>query len=95
MNSCSLDANITLNDSCVLKISYGATIQFILGFAIMVTNIILVLGFTKKKQLTKTTFIFLSHLGTSDVLFGFLMAFRTFVVVMSPNYMQIIYVKGS
>ncbi len=74
--------NCTLETNAPSRSKNGVIIvnhlMFIVGLAIGITNIILVLGFTKKKELTKTSFVFLSNLGISDVLFGFTFASRVF-----------------
>ncbi len=91
MNIYHTDTNATLNDSKSLTTSSpAAKIRLILGLAVIATNITLVFGFTKKKQFTKTTFIFLSNLGTSDISFGFFMALGSIVMVTSQNHTQII-----
>ena len=89
MNVSPAETNTTLSDS--LSMSFPAIkVQMILGFAVVVTNTILVFGFTKEKQFTKTTFIFLSNLATSDILFGFLSALRGIVTTTSPDQTQIV-----
>ncbi len=89
MNVSLAETNTTLSDS--LSMSFPAIkVQMILGFAVVVTNTILVFGFTKEKQFTKTTFIFLSNLATSDILFGFLSALRGIVTTTSPDQTQIV-----
>ena len=89
MNICHSDTNTTLNDSLTTSSSAGK-IRLILGLAVIATNITLVFGFTKKKQFTKTTFIFFSNLGTSDISFGFFMALGGIVMATSRNHTQII-----
>ena len=62
------------------------TVTIILGFAIAVMNIILVSWFTKQRQFTKTTFIFLCCLGSSDVVYGFAIAVRGILIYIVPQY---------
>ncbi len=62
----------------------GLAALAILGLAIAVTNIILVCWFTKKRELTKISYIFLSSLGTSDVLYGFGFAARPILLLTVP-----------
>ncbi len=91
MNICHSDTNTTLDDSNVLSTgSLAFTIQMIIGFAMVLINIILVLGFTKERQYTKTTVIFLSNLAVSDILFGFLAVLRLIAIATASDYTQMI-----
>ncbi len=89
MNICTSNKNATFDDSKITN-SPALQIQFIMGCAMVITNIILVLGFTKKKQFTETTFIFLSTLGASDIIFGFLPMVKFIAIAMASNHTQII-----
>ena len=89
MNICTLNKNAILDDSNTIN-SPALQIQFIMGCAMVITNIILVLGFTKEKQFMKTTFVFLSHLGASDIIFGFLPVAKFIATATASNHTQII-----
>ncbi len=49
------------------------------GCIVTIVNIFLVLMFTKKRHMTKTTFIFLGSLASSDIAFGFNLVVRGFL----------------
>ncbi len=55
------------------------------GCLIFVTNIILGFTFTRKRQLTKSTFVFLTNLALSDVLYGLVIGIRPLLSYISQH----------
>ncbi len=72
------------------KSNIFSIIQIIIGGTIAITNIILISGFIKKKQLTKISYVFLSSLGVSDVLFGFTIALRSLCILLDVPYLDVV-----
>ncbi len=65
-------------------------IQMLMGIAVIVVNIILVIWFTKKRQFTETTFVFLINLGISDILVGVLTVLKIIAIAIASNQAQIL-----
>ncbi len=77
MNNTSNSTNITRSDVGETVINHVERVFSILfttaGSIFCLTNIFLVLYFTRRNQFTKTTFIFLCHLALSDITLGLCM----------------------
>ena len=83
-------ANSTFETVGAVKNPFIYIAHTIVGCAIGIMNIILVFGFTKKKELTKISFIFLSNLGISDVMFGFVIALRSIFFLIDVHYLDVV-----
>ncbi len=87
MTNSTLEAGTETDDT---KIIFLSIIQIIIGGTIAITNIILISGFFKKKQMTKISYVFLSSLGFSDVLFGFTIALRSLCILLDVQYLDVV-----
>ena len=77
------DMSINLNNSKNFVLLFLIPACF--GCLIFVTNIILAFSFTHKRQLTKSTFVFLTNLALSDVLYGLVVAVRPLLSYISQQ----------
>ena len=72
--------NTTFNIHIDLNNSKNFVVLFLIpscfGCLIFVTNIFLALNFSKRRHLTKSTFVFLANLALTDIIFGFTVAVR-------------------
>ena len=72
---------IATNTGTSTKDTAVTSILFLIGCAILVTNVALILFFSKQRKAIWTTYLFLTNLALSDVLMGLVIA------IISPSWL--------